>query len=257
MPLIEVRNRTLAWSLAASGALHATLVFGDLLPALWKPWQISQRGSYVLEARLAPEKKKEPAPEPPQETPPPEPQTEPAPEPPREEPEPPPEPVIRRDDPQSPALSLPDPEPAPQPEDTPLARAKETSLEEARDPELPEPAAEPVPAPRAVLQANAPEYPAEALAGRIVGCVLAEIYIDDVGKVERVEIAASTQPGLFDESVRKAYRENFYLPAENEGRRIKSRILGVASFELEGYAPLLCEQHFYDLAREINARPYP
>ena len=111
--------------------------------------------------------------------------------------------------------------------------------------------------PRAVLQAGAPEYPPEALAGRIVGCVLAEIYVDDLGRVERVEIAASTEPGIFDESVRKAYGENFYVPAENAGRRVRSRILGVASFELEGFAPLLCEQHFVDLAREINARPYP
>ena len=229
---MQAGNRSLAWSLAASVALHAGAIAGPLA-GNWLPAPPPVPRPYMVEARLTPEKQPEevaaftPKPEI------------------RRAPRPKPKAVV------APPEPAPEPEPKAQPE--PLARVEEKPAPVAP----PAPPPDPLPAPRAVLQANAPEYPPQALAQRIVGCVLAEIHVDDRGRVENIEIAGSTHPGVFDDSVREAYRNNFYLPAEKDGRPVRARVLGIASFELEGMPPLLCEQYFFERAREINARPYP
>lgn len=106
---------------------------------------------------------------------------------------------------------------------------------------------------QAITAAPTPDYPPEALRRGLAGCVLAVVYVGEGGQVDRVDILRSDHPGVFDQAVTQAQRGASYLPAAKNGRPAKSRILGVATFEIEGQAPLRCEQRYHALAQQLNA----
>lgn len=154
--------------------------------------------------------------------------------------------------PTPPAAVKPRPVPAPRPE---VAEAQLVTPEATTPPAPAEPPAEEITletvdqAPQTIIATSVPDYPKEVLRLGLYGCVLYALDVDRSGAVERVEIVQSDHPGVFDEAIIATQREGRYLPAFKGGRPVKSRIFGVASFEIEGNPPLYCAMRFVDKVR--------
>jgi TonB family protein len=141
------------------------------------------------------------------------------------------------------------PEPVPEAVDPPLLTEQELQQLDRRY--LPESTVDQKV--QAVLAAPSPDYPEDALRRGVTGCVLAAVLVGETGKVDKVEILRSDAAGVFDAAVISAHAKALYIPAFREGKAVKSRILGVASFTLADAVPLNCELKYYDLARQLNA----
>lgn len=148
-----------------------------------------------------------------------------------------------------PRSEAPQPRPAPAPDSD---AAYPAAPESGNPPAAAEPPAGQSPpetadvAPQTLLGTRAPDYPKEVLRLGLQGCVLYALDVDRSGGVERVEIMQSDHPGLFDAAIVAAQQSGRYLPAFKGGRPVKSRIFGVASFEIEGNPPLNCALRFVD-----------
>ncbi len=162
--------------------------------------------------------------------------------------------------PKPPPAIKPTPEPAPKPK--PGVAEARLDAPETNDPpappvppvpDPPQPGEEPVETadlpPQTLIGSSVPDYPKEVLRLGLQGCVLYALDVDRSGGVERVEIMQSDHPGVFDEAIIAAQRQGRYFPAFKEGRPVKSRIFGVASFEIEGSPPLNCALRFVDKVR--------
>ena len=77
--------------------------------------------------------------------------------------------------------------------------------------------------PPAERQIYKPDYPVDARNAGIEGRVVARVYIDETGKVVRVEIVQSPAK-VFDQSVREALMKSSFYPAMKEGAPVKSKI---------------------------------
>lgn len=104
-------------------------------------------------------------------------------------------------------------------------------------------------------EAVSPEYPPAALKQGITGCVLLMVYINANGMVEDIDVIRSDPPGVFDRDAMRAFTSKRYLPAMKGNLPVRSRVPGVASFELEGKPPLYCALRYYPLVTELNGQP--
>jgi len=104
-------------------------------------------------------------------------------------------------------------------------------------------------------EARAPEYPPAALKQGLIGCVLVMVYIGVNGTVENIEVVRSDPPGIFDRDAMRAFINKRYLPAIKGDSPVRSRVPGIASFELEGKPPLYCAMRYYPLVTELNGQP--
>ncbi len=70
-----------------------------------------------------------------------------------------------------------------------------------------------------------PAYPQTALAGGIGGSVTLLLLIDESGRVTDVSVVDATPQDVFEESALRALSATAYLPAQKDGRAVRSRIL--------------------------------
>lgn len=225
-------ERPLARSLLLSAALHAALVM------LIQPSTLGRTQTLVIHARIAPVPTLPPPSAADQSTP----SAEPTPQPTA----PIPEPVTAAPPPATPTgPSIESPPPAVQaetPAHEPMPVVSGTqggSEKESALPQVPvmvdttwytarQVDRRPVP-----LDARLPAYPEEARLRGIQGSVVVELQIDELGRVQDLEIIESDPPGVFDDAVRQAYGEARYAPALREGRPVRYRGKYRVSFELD------------------------
>jgi TonB family protein len=68
-----------------------------------------------------------------------------------------------------------------------------------------------------------PEFPLVVDPG-VVGVVIARLFIDDEGRVERVVVEKATPTGLFEEAVHKAFADARYTPGMRKGRPVAAQL---------------------------------
>ena len=100
-------------------------------------------------------------------------------------------------------------------------------------------------------QALLPEYPADALAQGLEGCVLASVQVSNAGEVDSVSIVATDHPGVFDQAVIDAQKSARYVPARRGGEGVSSRVLAVATFVIQPGKQLDCPLKFAPQAEKI------
>jgi protein TonB len=102
-----------------------------------------------------------------------------------------------------------------------------------------------------------PEYPANALARGLEGCVLASVQVNAGGEVESVTILAADHPGVFDAAVIEAQMSARYAPALQGSEAIASRVLAVAAFVLQPGKQLDCPLKYAAQAERLVRRGTP
>jgi TonB family protein len=72
-----------------------------------------------------------------------------------------------------------------------------------------------------------PPYPREALLEGISGQVLIEVWLDETGKVDKLNVMEADPPGYFEETTLAHYRALHFAPAMKDGkpRRFRARYL--------------------------------
>lgn len=100
-----------------------------------------------------------------------------------------------------------------------------------------------------------PEYPPEALEQGITGCVLVMVYIGASGAVENIDVIRSDPPEIFDRNAMRSFVHKRYLPAIKGNAPVRSRVPGVASFEIEGKPQPYCALRYFPLVQELNGQP--
>lgn len=78
-----------------------------------------------------------------------------------------------------------------------------------------------------------PDYPATAVDREIEGSVVLLLLIDESGKVKEASVAEAQPEDIFDESALAAFRIARFIPAQKNGRAVKSRVLIRVSYELD------------------------
>lgn len=86
--------------------------------------------------------------------------------------------------------------------------------------------------PRAVNSIQ-PVYPAVAVEGEIEGSVVVLLLIDEAGNVKEASVSEAQPEGIFDESALAAFRMARFIPAQKNGRAVKSRLQIRVGFELD------------------------
>lgn len=83
-----------------------------------------------------------------------------------------------------------------------------------------------------------PDYPDKALQQRIPGTVTLLVLIDEAGKVTETSVIDAVPEGVFDESARMALSAAGFVPAQRDGRRVRSRILVNLNYDPDGVEQL-------------------
>jgi protein TonB len=78
-----------------------------------------------------------------------------------------------------------------------------------------------------------PQYPEAALAARANGSVLLLLLIDEFGMVNEASVAKADPPGYFEEVTVQAFRTAQFIPAQRQGRKVKSRVLIKVNFDYD------------------------
>jgi protein TonB len=199
-------------------ALHALVIFG-FKPSPVLPPKIVEK-TFIDVALTAP-----PVLEPPKPNPPP-----PVAPPPKVEPSPPPK-----------------PKPEPKPEFIPPTPKPEVTIPEPKpEPPPPKPVAPPVtvlppPTPTEYVQVRQPTYvvrtepiyPTEARRRHQQGVVGLELFINESGALDKVEVVKSSGYPLLDAAAIRAMRQSQFVPAMNGRQKIRSRAEATVTFRLE------------------------
>lgn len=69
-----------------------------------------------------------------------------------------------------------------------------------------------------------PDYPEPAARRLVAGSVRIELYIDEAGRVERVQTLQADPPGYFEESTQRAFLGARFTPGMKDGRPVKVKI---------------------------------
>jgi TonB family protein len=69
-----------------------------------------------------------------------------------------------------------------------------------------------------------PDYPEPAARRLVAGSVRIELYIDEAGRVERVQTLQADPPGYFEESTQRAFLAARFTPGMKDGRPVKVKI---------------------------------
>ncbi|MEW5770729.1 MAG: TonB family protein [Pseudomonadota bacterium] len=78
-----------------------------------------------------------------------------------------------------------------------------------------------------------PEYPLAARQRGQEGTLKLMVRIDDLGRVQDVEVVESSAPGVFDEAAIKAFRSGRFEPAIKDGRPVRYQAYMRVVFELD------------------------
>lgn len=84
------------------------------------------------------------------------------------------------------------------------------------------------------LQAIQPAYPDEAASAHVSGSVVLLLLLDEGGRVQDISVEETTPPGYFEKSAVEAFRDARFVPAQRQGRVVKSRMRIKVSYELTG-----------------------
>ena len=76
-----------------------------------------------------------------------------------------------------------------------------------------------------------PGYPETALQEKIPGNVTLLVLVDEAGRVTSVSVVDAAPQGVFDDSARQALYSAAFMPAQREGRTVRSRILINVSYD--------------------------
>jgi protein TonB len=75
------------------------------------------------------------------------------------------------------------------------------------------------------------DYPEPAHAQGIAGTVTLLVLIDEAGRVTDISVVDAVPEGLFDDSARQALSRAAFIPAQRDGRRVRSRILVSVNYD--------------------------
>lgn len=75
------------------------------------------------------------------------------------------------------------------------------------------------------------DYPEPAHAQGVAGTVTLLVLIDEAGRVTGTSVVDAVPEGLFDDSARQALSRAAFIPAQRDGRRVRSRILVSVNYE--------------------------
>jgi TonB family protein len=78
-----------------------------------------------------------------------------------------------------------------------------------------------------------PGYPETALQQKIPGSVTLLVLVDEAGRVTSVSVVDAVPQDMFDDSARQALYSAAFMPAQREGRTVRSRILVNVSYDPE------------------------
>ena len=70
-----------------------------------------------------------------------------------------------------------------------------------------------------------PEYPESAARRSLAGSVRVQLYIDEAGRVERVQTLHAEPPGVFEASTQSAFLAARFTPGMKDGRPVKVKIM--------------------------------
>lgn len=79
-----------------------------------------------------------------------------------------------------------------------------------------------------------PVYPPEADRQRVSGMVRLQLKIEVDGRVSDIEIVSAVPPDVFDESALGAFRSARFVPAQRNGRPVRSLVQIVVQYDREG-----------------------
>ena len=212
-------SRLLPAFYAAAIALHATVLFCFKPPAPHPPKLIEKTFIDVALTAPPPETPKlatpPPVVPPPKTEPPPKPEIKPDPV------SPPPQPKPEM------AIAEPKPEPPPPPKPVP-------QLVVAPPPQAPQAPQEylPVAEPKYAARAE-PVYPTEARRRHQQGVVRLELFISELGALDKIEIVKSSGFPLLDAAAIKAMKQSQFDPAMSGAIKIRSRAEATVTFRLE------------------------
>lgn len=78
-----------------------------------------------------------------------------------------------------------------------------------------------------------PEYPEDAARRNVEGTLKLMLKIDDLGRVQSVEVVEATPPGVFDEAALAAFRAARFRPAMKDGRPVRYQAYMRVDFKLQ------------------------
>ena len=78
-----------------------------------------------------------------------------------------------------------------------------------------------------------PDYPESAFAQKIAGTVTLLVLVDEAGRVTETAVVDAVPEGLFDDSAQQALSRAAFIPAQRDGRIVRSRILVSVNFDPE------------------------
>ncbi len=78
-----------------------------------------------------------------------------------------------------------------------------------------------------------PDYPESAFAHKIAGTVTLLVLVDEAGRVTETAVVDAVPEGLFDDSAQQALSRAAFIPAQRDGRIVRSRILVSVNFDPE------------------------
>ena len=74
-------------------------------------------------------------------------------------------------------------------------------------------------------------YPEKAQRMRIGGLVRLRVYLNESGKIDRVNVVAANPPGVFEEAALRALLATSFAPAQKNGHAVKSQKLIEINFD--------------------------
>ena len=78
-----------------------------------------------------------------------------------------------------------------------------------------------------------PDYPESAFAQKIAGAVTLLVLVDEAGRVTETAVVDAAPESLFDESAQRALSSAVFIPAQRDGRIVRSRILVRVNYDPE------------------------
>ena len=84
----------------------------------------------------------------------------------------------------------------------------------------------------AALHPIKPDYPDKAAEQGVEGSVVLLLLIDEAGRVKEATVAEANPEGYFEASALDAFRPARFVPAQRQGRAVKSRVLIRVTYEL-------------------------
>lgn len=81
-----------------------------------------------------------------------------------------------------------------------------------------------------------PDYPVEADRQRLSGSLRLQLKLEADGRVSDISVVSATPPGVFEQSAIKAFRDARFVPAQKNGRPVRSLIVIEVVYDWAGQA---------------------